>query len=218
LLGLGVGLLAIRRQGIYFAMITLGLAQMVYFFCLRAHFTGGEDGLQAVPRGKLFGFIDLDNAYAMYVFVLAVCVSGFLLVLRTTRSPFGEVLRAIREHEARAVSLGYDVASYKLVAFVLSAALSGLAGATKALVFQLASLTDVHWNTSGEVILMTLIGGMGTIFGPIAGAVLLAALENYLGQMGSWVTVVEGSIFIVCVMAFRRGIFGELGRWLDRAL
>ena len=216
LLGLGVGLLAIRRQGIYFAMITLGLAQMVYFFCLRAHFTGGEDGLQAVPRGKLFGFIDLDNAYAMYVFVLAVCVGGYLLVLRTTRSPFGEVLKAIREHEPRAVSLGYDVASYKLVAFVLSAALSGLAGATKALVFQLASLADVHWSTSGEVVLMTLLGGLGTSLGPFLGALVVAILETYLSPLGGWVTVIRGSIFVICVLVFRQGLAGELARLSGR--
>ena len=216
LLGLCVGLLAIRRQGIYFAMITLGLAQMVYFFCLRAHFTGGEDGLQAVPRGKLFGFIDLDNSYAMYVFVLAVCASGFLLVLRTTRSPFGEVLKAIREHEPRAVSLGYDVASYKLVAFVLSAALSGLAGATKALVFQLASLTDVHWSTSGEVVLMTLLGGLGTSLGPLLGALVIAVLETYLSPLGGWVTVIRGAIFVICVLVFRQGLAGELARLTGR--
>jgi branched-chain amino acid transport system permease protein len=218
-LGLVVGALAIRRQGIYFAMITLALAQMFYFFCLRAPFTGGEDGIQAVPRGRLFGLLELGgHPIAMYYLVAAIFLLGFALVHRTIHSPFGQVLTAIRENESRAISLGYKANHYKLIAFVLSAGLAGLAGGTKALVFQLASLTDVHWGTSGEVILMTLIGGMGTVFGPIAGALFLAALENYLAQLGSWVTVTEGAIFVVCVIAFRRGMFGELSRLLKRPL
>jgi branched-chain amino acid transport system permease protein len=218
-LGLIVGAVAIRRQGIYFAMITLALAQMFYFVCLRAPFTGGEDGIQAVPRGRLFGLFELGgHPIAMYFVVAAIFLGGFALLHRTIHSPFGQVLTAIRENEPRAISLGYKTNHYKLIAFVLSAGLSGLAGGTKALVFQLASLTDVHWSTSGEVILMTLIGGMGTVFGPIAGAVFLTTLENYLAQLGSWVTVTEGAIFVVCVMAFRRGMFGELARLLKRPL
>jgi branched-chain amino acid transport system permease protein len=218
LLGLVTGLLAIRRQGIYFAMITLALAQMVYFFYLQAPFTGGEDGIQAVPRGKLFGLIDLNNAWAMYALVFAVFIGGFLLIHRTVHSPFGQVLKAIRENESRALSLGYDVSRYKLLAFVLSATLAGLAGATKSLVFELASLTDVHWTMSGEVVLMTLLGGLGTVFGPIVGALIIVAMENYLAQLGSWVTVTQGAIFVVCVLTFRRGVIGELGRWLKKSL
>ena len=218
-LGLVVGAVAIRRQGIYFAMITLALAQMFYFFCLRAPFTGGEDGIQAVPRGRLFGFLELGgHPIAMYYVVSAIFLLGFALLHRTIHSPFGQVLTAIRENEPRAISLGYKTNHYKLIAFVISAGIAGLAGGTKALVFQLASLTDVHWGTSGEVILMTLIGGMGTVFGPIAGAVFMTALENYLAQLGSWVTVTEGAIFVVCVIAFRRGMFGELSRLLKRPL
>jgi len=218
LLGLVTGLLAIRRQGIYFAMITLALAQMVYFFYLQAPFTGGEDGIQAVPRGKLFGLIDLNNVWAMYALVFAVFIGGFLLIHRTVHSPFGQVLKAIRENESRALSLGYDVSRYKLLAFVLSATLAGLAGATKSLVFELASLTDVHWTMSGEVVLMTLLGGLGTVFGPIVGALIIVAMENYLAQLGSWVTVTQGAIFVVCVLTFRRGVIGELGRWLKKSL
>ena len=218
LLGLVVGYVAIRRQGIYFAMITLALAQMFYFYCLRAGFTGGENGIQGVPRGRLFAVVDLSRMYVMYYVVAAIFLIGFAIIFRTVHSPFGQVLKAIRENEPRAVSLGYKTDHYKLIAFVLSAALAGLAGGTKALVMQLASLTDVHWGTSGEVILMTLIGGMGTMLGPIAGAVFLAGLENYLAQLGSWVTVTEGAIFVVCVLAFRRGMFGELSRLLKRPL
>ena len=213
LLGLVAGALAIRRQGIYFAMITLALAQMIFFFCLQAPFTHGEDGIQAVPRGKLFGFIDLSNTLVMYYVVLAIFLFGFLLIFRVIHSPFGNVLKAIRENEPRAISLGYDAERYKLLAFVLSATLSGLAGATKAIVFQLASLTDVHWTMSGEVVLMTLLGGMGTIFGPVVGAFTIIGLENYLAGFGQWVTVITGAIFVVCVLAFRRGIVGELGAW-----
>jgi branched-chain amino acid transport system permease protein len=215
-LGLVSGLLAIRRQGIYFAMITLALAQMVYFFCLQAPFTHGEDGIQAVPRGKLFAVLDLNNTWILYYVVLAIFVAGFLLIYRTVRSPFGQVLKAIRENEPRAISLGYDADRYKLLAFVLSATLSGLAGATKAIVFQLASLTDVHWAMSGEVVLMTLLGGMGTIFGPVVGAAVIVGLQNYLARFGEWVTVITGVIFVLCVLAFRRGIVGELAAWWDR--
>ena len=184
-LGWLVGLLAIRRQGIYFAMITLALAQMIYFFSLQAPFTGGEDGIQAVPRGKLFGLIDMSDSMAMYMFVLAIFLGGFLLIYRIVHSPFGQVLQAIRENEPRAISLGYDADKFKHRAFVLSAALAGLAGATKAIVFQLASLTDVHWSMSGEVVLMTLLGGMGTIFGPVVGAAVIVAMQNYLAQLGA---------------------------------
>ncbi|MFL6624545.1 MAG: branched-chain amino acid ABC transporter permease [Sulfurifustis sp.] len=218
LIGVVAGLLAIRRQGIYFAMITLALAQMVFFFCLQAPFTGGEDGIQAVPRGDLFGLIDLQNVTAMYSVVLVVFVAGFLLIYRVIHSPFGNVLKAIREHEPRAISLGYDTDRYKVIAFVLSATLAGLAGATKAIVFQLASLTDVHWTMSGEVILMTLLGGLGTVFGPVVGAFIIVAIENYLAQLGAWVTVAQGAIFVVCVLAFRRGVIGELGRFLKKSL
>ena len=217
-LGLVIGALAIRRQGIYFAMITLALAQMLYFFCLQAPFTGGEDGIQSVPRGVLFGLIDLRNMMVLYFVVLAIFLAGFLLIYRTIHSPFGQVLKAIRENEPRALSLGYGADQYKLIAFVLSAALSGLAGSTKAIVFQLASLTDVHWTMSGEVVLMTLLGGLGTVFGPVVGAVIVIALETYLAQLGAWVTVVQGSIFVLCVLAFRRGIVGELARVIRRPL
>ena len=213
-LGAIVGALAIRRQGIYFAMITLALAQMMYFFAIQAPFTHGEDGIQAVPRGKLFGFIDLADQTNMYVTVLVIFLGCFLLIYRIINSPFGEVLKAIRENEARAVSLGYRTERYKLVAFVLSATFAGVAGSTKALVFQLASLTDVDWPMSGEVILMTLVGGLGTLFGPVAGAFFMVTLENYLTTIGQWVFVVQGAIFVVCVLLFRRGIVGELAQIL----
>lgn len=209
-LGYVIGGLAIRRSGIYFAMITLALAQMVYFMALQMPFTGGEDGLQGVPRGYLFGLIDLRESLPMYYFVFAIFLPGFWIIYRTIHSPFGQVLKAIRENEPRAVSLGYDVDKYKLAAFVISASLSGLAGATKTLVFQLASLTDVHWHTSGEVVLMTLLGGMGTVFGPVVGAALVVSLQNYGAEIGEWVTVITGTIFVVCVLAFRRGIVGEI--------
>ena len=212
-LGVVVGALAIRRQGIYFAMITLAVAQMMFFFYLQMPFTHGEDGIQAVPRGRLVGVLDLANPYAMYYTVLVIFVAAFLFIYRVIHSPFGQVLKAIRENEPRAVSLGYDADRYKLIAFVLSATLAGLAGATKAIVFQLASLTDVHWTMSGEVVLMTLLGGMGTIFGPVVGAFVIIALESYLAGFGEWVTVITGGIFVVCVLAFRRGIVGELAAW-----
>ncbi|MEA2949019.1 MAG: branched-chain amino acid transport system permease protein [Alphaproteobacteria bacterium] len=213
-LGLIVGALAIRRQGIYFAMITLALAQMMFFFAVQAPFTHGEDGIQAVPRGKLFGLIDLADQTNMYVTVLVIFLGCFLLIYRIINSPFGEVLKAIRENEPRAISLGYKTERYKLLAFVLSATFAGVAGATKALVFQLASLTDVDWPMSGEVILMTLVGGLGTLFGPVAGAFFVVTMENYLTTIGQWVFVVQGAIFVVCVLLFRRGIIGELARWL----
>ncbi|MBV9237404.1 MAG: branched-chain amino acid ABC transporter permease [Xanthobacteraceae bacterium] len=212
LLGIAVGLLAIRRQGIYFAMITLALAQMMFFFAVQAPFTHGEDGIQAVPRGRLFGLIDLSNQTNMYATVLVIFLACFLLIYRIINSPFGEVLKAIRENEARTISLGYHVNRYKLIAFVLSATFAGVAGATKALVFQLASLTDVDWPMSGEVVLMTLVGGLGTVFGPVVGATFMVTLENYLTTIGQWVFVVQGVIFVVCVMVFRRGIIGEIAR------
>ena len=217
--GLGAifGWVAIRRAGIYFAMITLALAQLVFFLALQLPFTGGEDGLQGVPRGKLFGVIDLSDNTAMYYFVFAVFFAGFALIYRTVHSPFGQVLKAIRENEPRAVSLGYQVEQYKLVAFVISAAMAGLAGSMKALVFQLASLTDVHWHMSGEVVLMTLLGGLGTIFGPAVGAAVIVVLQNELAdKVGSWVTVIMGGIFVLCVLAFRRGIVGELKALRER--
>ena len=217
-LGVLSGLIAIRRQGIYFAMITLALAQMIFFFCLQAPFTHGEDGIQAVPRGKLFGFIDLSDVKAMYATVFVIFFAGFLLIYRVIHSPFGQVLKAIRENEARATSIGYDTDRYKLLAYVLSAALSGLAGATNAIVFQLAALNAVHWTMSGEVVLMTLVGGMGTVFGPVVGALVVLAMENYLAQLGAWVTIVQGIIFVVCVLTFRRGLVGELGRLLKKPL
>ncbi|MEB0135914.1 branched-chain amino acid ABC transporter permease [Actimicrobium sp. CCC2.4] len=226
LIGLFMGSFAIRRQGIYFTMITLALAQMLYFVFLQAKFTGGEDGLQGVPRGKLLGFIDLSNDLTLYYLVLLIVVGGFAVIMRVVHSHFGQVLKAIKENEPRAISLGYDVDRYKLLAFVLSAALSGLAGATKTLVLGFETLTDVHWSMSGLVVLMTLVGGLGTLSGPIVGAVIIIALENKLGSYGTWlanfttiewfrtigqsVTIVIGLIFIICVLAFRRGIVGEL--------
>ncbi|MDB5928096.1 MAG: transporter permease [Betaproteobacteria bacterium] len=218
ILGYVAGLLAIRRQGIYFAMITLALAQMVYFFCLQAPFTGGEDGIQAVPRGKLFGVIDLSDVKAMYATVFVIFIGGFLVIFRIIHSPFGQVMKAIRENEPRATSLGYDTDRYKLIAFVLSATLAGLAGATNALVFQLAALNAVHWTMSGEVVLMTLVGGLGTVFGPVVGVLAVLGMENYLAQLGAWVTIVQGAIFVICVLTFRRGIVGELARWIKKPL
>ncbi len=209
-LGLIAGVVAIRRQGIYFAMITLALAQMMYLVALRVKMTGGEDGIQGVPRGRLFGTYDLGNEMTMYAFVVVIVLAAFFLIYRIINSPFGEVLKAIRENEQRAISLGYKTDDYKLIAFVISATLAGLAGSVKALVFQLASLTDVHWTMSGEVVLMTLVGGLGTIFGPIVGAFLIVAMENYLAPFGQWVLVIQGAVFVICVLAFRRGIVGEL--------
>jgi branched-chain amino acid transport system permease protein len=217
LMGAIVGGLAIRRQGIYFAMVTLALAQMLYFFCLQAPFTGGEDGLQGVPRGKLFGLLSLGNDLVMYFFVAAVFLGGFWMIHRIVHSPFGQVLKSIRENEPRALSLGYDVDRYKLLAFVLSAAIAGLAGATKTVVLGFATLTDVHWATSGEVVLMTLVGGVGTVLGPLIGAIVIVVLQNELAdKVGSWVTVILGVIFVVNVLAFRRGIVGEIAARIKR--
>jgi len=212
--GLVAGSLAIRRQGIYFSMITLALAQMMYFFALQAKFTGGEDGIQAVPRGDLFGLIDLRNEMTMYAVVLIIFLAGFTFIHRIIHSPFGEVLKAIRENEARATSLGYKTDRYKLVAFVLSATLAGVAGATKAIVLQLASLTDVNWPMSGEVVLMTLVGGLGTIFGPMVGAFVILVMQFKLAPIGEWVLVIQGAIFVACVLLFRRGIVGEIANLL----
>jgi len=216
-LGLVVGWIAIRRQGIYFAMITLALAQLIYFVCLQAPFTGGEDGLQGVPRGRLLGLLPLADDRVLYYVVLAVFVAVYLLIVRIVHSPYGQVLKAIRENEPRAVSLGYDVDRYKLLAFVLSTAIAGLAGALKTLVVGFASLSDAHWSLSGEVILMTLLGGMGTFAGPVIGAFTIIGLQNFLAdRVGSWVTVIIGAIFVVCVVAFRRGFVGELLAWQKR--
>ena len=217
-LGVVIGALTIRSRGIYFANITLAFAQMIYFFSVQAKFTGGEDGIQSVPRGVFLGLLDLRRPLTMYFVVLAIFLLGFLIVYRAIHSPFGQVLKAIRENEPRATSLGYRAEHYKLIVFALSATLSGLAGATKAIVFQLASLTDVHWTMSGEVVLMTLLGGLGTVFGPVAGAFIMIGLENYLATLGAWVTIVQGVIFVVCVLIFRRGVVGELGRLLRRPL
>ena len=217
-LGLAIGSLAIRRQGIYFAMVTLAFAQMVFFFSLQAPFTGGEDGIQAVPRGSLFGMVDLRSDMSLYFVVLAITFGGLLAIYRIIHSPFGQVLKAIRENEPRAISLGYRVNRYKLAVFVLSAALAGLAGATKAMVFQLASLTDVHWSMSGEVVLMTLIGGMGTVFGPIVGAAVIVTMQNYLATFGAWVTIIQGVIFVISVLLFREGIVGVIAKWTRKPL
>jgi branched-chain amino acid transport system permease protein len=216
--GVLVGWLAVRRQGIYFAMVTLALSQMIYFFCVQAPFTYAEDGIQSIPRGKLFGVFDMANDQVMYYFVLALFLAGFALIHRTIHSPFGQVLKSIRENEPRALSLGYDVDRYKLVAFVLSATLAGLAGAAKSLALGLATLTDVSWQMSGEVVLMTLLGGMGTILGPALGATIIITMQNYLANLGSWVTIIMGLTFIVCVLVFRRGIVGEIEhRWGRKA-
>ncbi len=217
-LGLVVGALAIRRQGIYFTMITLALAQMVFFLCLQAPFTHGEDGIQGVPQAKMFGFIDISQQMTLYWVVVAIFLAAFLLIHRTINSPFGEILKAIRENEPRAISLGWRVERYKLAAFVMSAALAGLAGGLKSIVAQNASLTDVHWSMSGEVVLMTLVGGLGTVYGPVVGAFFIVAMQNYLAGLGSWVTVIQGAIFVVCVLTFRRGIVGEIARLIGRPL
>ena len=232
LLGLIMGYLAIRRQGLYSTMITLALAQMLFFVCLQAPFTGGEDGLQGVPRGKLFGLLDLQSDLLMYYVALAVVVAAFLLIVRTIHSPFGQVLKAIKENEPRAISLGYDTNRFKLLAFVLSAALAGLAGSLKTLVLGFATLSDVHWSASGHVVLMTLVGGLGTLAGPLAGSTVVVLVENKIGELGyflarltgvEWfqtlgesVSIVTGLIFVVCVLAFRRGIMGEFVAWVTR--
>ena len=217
-LGVVAGIIAIRRQGIYFAMTTLALSQMIFFFSVQAKFTGGEDGIQGVPRGKLFGIIDLGNQLTMYYVVLVIFLAAMLLIYRIIHSPFGEVLKSIRENEQRAISLGYKTTQYKLMAFIMSATIAGLAGATKAIVFQLASLTDVHSATSGEAVLMTLVGGLGTMLGPIFGAFVVITMETYLAEWGQWVTVIQGIVFVLCVMAFRRGIIGEIARRTGRSL
>ena len=214
LLGVVAGWIAIRRQGIYFAMITLALAQMVYFFCVQAPFTGGEDGIQAIPRGSFLGIFPLDRDMSMYWLVAGVFLVCFLLIHRIIHSPYGQVLKSIRENEPRATSLGYRTDDYKLMAFILSATLAGVAGATKSIVFGIATLTDVHWSMSGEVVLMTLVGGLGTVFGPVVGAAVIVTMQNYLAEMGAWVTVIQGVIFVACVLAFRRGLVGELGALL----
>ncbi|MEP7101624.1 MAG: branched-chain amino acid ABC transporter permease [Burkholderiales bacterium] len=215
--GLVIGLIAIRRQGIYFAMVTLAMAQMLYFLFLQAPFTGGEDGLQGVPRGKLFGLLSLANDTVLYYVVLAVFVAVFLFIVRIVHSPYGQVLKAIRENEPRAISLGYDVDRYKLLAFVLSTAIAGLAGSMKTLVLGFATLNDAHWSISGEVILMTLLGGMGTFAGPVIGAFTIIGLQDFLAdQVGSWINVIIGVIFVVCVVAFRKGFVGELLAWMQR--
>jgi branched-chain amino acid transport system permease protein len=217
-LGWIIGALAIRRAGIYFAMITLGFAQLVFFLAVQMPFTGGEDGLQGIPRGKALGLFSLEGQYTAYYFVLAVFLVGFGIIYRAINSPFGQVLRAIRENEPRALSLGYDVEKAKLLAFVLSAALSGLAGSLKAVVLQFATLTDVHWHRSGEVVLMTLLGGMGTVMGPSVGALVVVAMDNYLSSFGDWVTVIIGCVFVAGVLAFRKGFVGEaIGLWKRRA-
>ncbi|WP_248310107.1 branched-chain amino acid ABC transporter permease [Bosea sp. WAO] len=219
LLGLVFGSLAIRRQGIYFAMITLALAQMVFFFSLQTpRFTGGEDGIQAVPRGKLFGMINLADDRTLYWVVALIFMGGLLAFYRIIHSPFGQVCKAIRDNEPRAISLGYRANQYKLAVFVLSAMLAGLAGSTKAIVFQLASLTDVHWSMSGEVVLMTLVGGLGTIFGPIVGALVIVSMQNFLATLGAWVTVIQGVIFVLCVLLFREGILGVIAKWIKKPL
>jgi branched-chain amino acid transport system permease protein len=217
LCGLVVGMIAIRRQGIYFAMTTLAMAQMIYFVFLQAPFTGGEDGLQGVPRGKLFGLISLANDRVLYYVVLAVFVAVFLFIIRIVHSPYGQVLKAIRENEPRAISLGYDVDRYKLLAFVLSTALAGLAGSLKTFVLGFASLSDAHWSQSGEVVLMTLLGGLGTFAGPVVGAFTIVGLQDFLSdKVGSWIGVIIGAIFVICVVAFRRGFVGELLAWQER--
>jgi len=217
LIGLVVGAVAIRRQGIYFAMITLAIAQMVFFVCLQAPFTGGEDGLQGVPRGALFGLLPLDSDTTMYYLVLAIFMACFLFISRIVHSPFGQVLKMIRENEPRAISLGYQVDRYKLLAFVLSAGLAGLAGSLKTLIMGFATLSDVHWSMSGEVILMSLLGGVGTFFGPVLGSGIVIALQDLLAdKVGSWVTVIIGAIFVLCVLAFRKGVVGELQAYLER--
>jgi branched-chain amino acid transport system permease protein len=217
-LGVVFGILSIRRQGIYFAMVTLALAQLMFFVYIQAPFTGGEDGLHGVPRGELFGLISLNSNLSMYYFVFAVFLIGFAIIQRTVHSPFGQVLKAIRENEPRAVSLGYNVDAYKLVAFIISAGLAALAGSTKTVVFQLASLTDAHWHMSGEVILMTLLGGVGTLFGPVVGAGLVVSLQQLLAQspLGNWVSVILGAIFVICVLAFRSGIVGEINKTIRK--
>lgn len=217
-LGVVTGLIAIRRQGIYFSMITLALSQLIYFIYLRAPFTGGEDGIQGIPQGRLFGLFDLSRPTTLYYVIVAIFLLGFLLIYRIVNSPFGEVLKAIRENEPRAISLGYKTDHYKLMAFILSGALAGLAGSMKIFVAQNASLTDVHWTMSGEVVLMTLVGGLGTSFGPILGAFVIVAMQQYLASFGQWVMVMQGAVFVICVLTFRRGVIGEIAHYFKRSL
>jgi branched-chain amino acid transport system permease protein len=217
-LGLITGYVSIRRQGIYFSMITLALSQLLYFIYLQAPFTHGEDGIQGIPQGKMFWFLDLSKPTVLYYVVLAGFLGGFLLIFRTINSPFGEVLKSIRENEQRAISLGYKTDHYKLLAFILSGTLAGFAGSLKVFVAQNASLTDVHWSMSGEIVLMTLVGGLGTIFGPVVGAFVIIAMQQYLAGFGQWVTVIQGVIFVACVLTFRRGIVGEIGHYFRRSL
>ena len=217
-LGVVTGLIAIRRQGIYFSMITLALSQLLYFIYLQTPFTHGEDGIQGIPQGKMFGVLDLSNTTTLYFVILAVFLLAFLLIYRTINSPFGEVLKSIRENEQRAISLGYKTDQYKLLAFILSGTLAGLAGSMKVFVAQNASLTDVHWTMSGEVVLMTLVGGLGTVFGPLIGAFVIIAMQQYLAGFGQWVTVIQGAIFVICVLTFRRGVIGEIAHYFKRSL
>jgi len=217
-LGVVTGFVSIRRQGIYFSMITLALSQLLYFVYLQTPFTHGEDGIQGIPQGHLFWIFDLAKPTTLYYVVLVGFLLGFLLIYRTINSPFGEVLKAIRENEPRAISLGYKTDQYKLLAYILSGTLAGFAGSLKVFVAQNASLTDVHWSMSGEIVLMTLVGGLGTVYGPVAGAVVIVTMQQYLANLGSWVLVVQGAVFVVCVMAFRRGLIGELGRMLHKSL
>jgi branched-chain amino acid transport system permease protein len=212
------GLIAIRRQGIYFAMITLALSQLLFFIYLQTPFTHGEDGIQGIPQGMMFGVFDLSKPTTLYYVVLAIFLLGFLVIYRAINSPFGEVLKSIRENEQRAISLGYKTDQYKLLAFILSGTLAGLAGAVKVFVAQNASLTDVHWTMSGEVVLMTLVGGLGTVFGPVVGAFVIIAMQQYLAGFGQWVTVIQGAIFVICVLTFRRGVVGEIAHFFKRSL
>jgi branched-chain amino acid transport system permease protein len=218
LLAVVTGVVAIRRQGIYFAMITLALAQLLYFIYLQTPFTHGEDGIQGVPQGKMFGVIDLSHPNTLYYVILGGFLFGFLVIYRAINSPFGEVLKAIRENEQRAISLGYKTDQYKLLAYILSGTLAGLAGSLKVLAAQNASLTDVHWTMSGEIVLMTLVGGLGTVFGPVVGAFAIIAMQQYLAGFGQWVTVIQGAIFVICVLTFRRGIVGEIAHYFKRSL
>jgi branched-chain amino acid transport system permease protein len=212
------GYISIRRQGIYFAMITLALSQLLYFVYLQTPFTHGEDGIQGIPQGRMFGVLDLSKPTILYYVVLVGFLAGFLLIFRTINSPFGEVLKSIRENEQRAISLGYKTDQYKMLAFVLSGTLAGFAGALKVFVAQNASLTDVHWSMSGEIVLMTLVGGLGTVFGPVVGAFIIVAMQQYLAGFGQWVQVIQGAIFVTCVLAFRRGIVGEIAHFFRRSL
>ena len=217
-LSIVTGLVAIRRQGIYFAMITLALSQLLFFIYLQTPFTHGEDGIQGIPQGKMFGVLDLSHPITLYYVVLVIFLLGFLLIYRAINSPFGEVLKSIRENEQRAISLGYKTDQYKLLAYILSGTLAGLAGAVKVFVAQNASLTDVHWTMSGEVVLMTLVGGLGTVFGPVVGAFVIIAMQQYLAGFGQWITVIQGVIFVICVLTFRRGIIGEIAHFFKRSL